>query len=120
VKKIVAILAVAAGLMSVAAGGTGIAIGTSHPQYGKQLFVMLEGSQPKKSTTTYTISMDCVQNGVPVLSDAGSSEGYGHWFQMGPTPQWSGGDATCTSELRQPARNSYKVLDRIVFTAYGS
>jgi hypothetical protein len=118
VKKIVATLAVVAGVMSVAAGGTGIAIGTSHPTYGKPLFVMLEGSIPKNKT--YTISMSCVQNGDVVLDDTGSSQGNGHWFQMGPTPKWTGGDATCTSELRQPGKSGYKVIDRITFETYGT
>ena len=117
-KKIVAIMAVVAGVMSVAAGGTGIAIGSSHPAYGKQLFVMLEGSVPKNKT--FTISMSCVQNGAVVLDDQGSSAGNGHWFQMGPTSKWTGGDATCTSELRQPAKTGYRVLDRITFVTYGS
>jgi hypothetical protein len=121
-KKLLATLAVTASILVTAvpasAGRAGIAIGDSHPTYGKKLFVMLEGAA--SLTKPYTITMKCIKGGEVVLDENGPVEGGGRWFQLGPTDKWTGGDATCTTALLQDGKRGPRQIEAITFIAHGA
>lgn len=114
-KKALVALAVLAAFGSIAAGGTGIALGDPTPTFGERVFLMLEGRVGK---TWPRIVLRCDQDTVMVMKQAKSSEGGGAWFTLGPTPEWSAGSAICTANLeKQTKSGGWRLLDQIVFRA---
>ncbi len=116
-KKLFAVLGVAAVLTTVAAGGKcGLALGDPNPTFGKKVFIQLTS---KYNGTPPQIATTCVQSSASVLADQQSASGGGVWVQLGPTATWTAGGATCTASLLTATHSGWKVQGQLVFGVSG-
>lgn len=117
IQRLVVPVAAAAGLLSLAGGGTSIALMDGTPTFGEPSFIALQGRTPK---TWPDISMTCTKNGASVLHEKKSSAGGGAYFTFGPNASWSGGSATCTAKLISYTRKGEeRVQDSLSFNVLG-
>jgi hypothetical protein len=78
-------------------GGTTVAAASTDPWFGEQVTfdVHTSSSQP-------TVVAQCYQDGSLVYAESHgfwSGSAFGTTFTLGPTDRWTGGGATCTTDL---------------------
>ena len=118
-KKVIAALVVtASAALSIGAGGVGIALGDPNPTLGERVFIALEGGGLSNHTTD-TITLTCARGNAPVLQASSLATGYGAYFDLGPTPAWTNGSATCTAQLTKPDKKGPKLEDSFTFNVTG-
>ena len=95
-----------------------VARATSAPYYGDQVTFAVDTSR-----TDYPwVQNRCWQGDKLVYEEwHGFFAGYkfGQTFTLGPTPSWSGGDATCTARLVKKASGRYQTLATTSYAVTG-